>query len=72
MSDKHSPFEARDLSPPVYKDRKGETHYTGPERRRGHRRRNEERRGAVRFDIKQPERRDQAGRREEDKAPKFW
>ena len=72
MSDKTARFEARDLSPPVCKDRKGEKHYTGPERRRGNRRGSEDRREAVRFDISRPERREQAGRREDEKAPKFW
>ena len=75
MSEKPPLFEARDLSGPVYTDKKGEKHYVGPERRKANRRGQRERRDAVRFEDHQehPDRRDSLGRRKDDKAaPKFW
>lgn len=46
--------------------------YTGPERRRGHRRGHTDRRQEMRFDMDKPDRRVCAGRRADDKRPKFW
>ena len=46
--------------------------YNGAERRRENRRKNEDRREEVRFDLKKTDRRQSDGRREVDKAPKFW
>ncbi|MCB1844391.1 MAG: hypothetical protein KDI09_15630 [Halioglobus sp.] len=45
--------------------------YNNVERRRGMRRSLEERRQEIRFDLK-GDRRETPGRREQDKAPKFW
>ena len=46
--------------------------YMGQERRRGNRRKGQDRRGEVRFDINSDDRRQNAGRRKTDKSPKFW
>tara|TARA_R110000823_G_scaffold144958_6_gene275111 strand:+ start:5866 stop:6084 length:219 start_codon:yes stop_codon:yes gene_type:complete len=45
--------------------------YNGVERRRSNRRTMEDRRVDIRFDLK-GDRREQQGRREADKAPRFW
>lgn len=45
--------------------------YNSVERRRGMRRALQERRQEIRFDLK-GDRRESPGRREQDKAPKFW
>ncbi|MDO8860520.1 hypothetical protein Q6D67_02315 [Haliea sp. E1-2-M8] len=72
MSDKHPVFEARDLAPPVCKDKQGEEKYTGVERRKTERRDHQDRREEVRFDITKEDRRSGSGRRKDDKTPKFW
>lgn len=72
MSDKTPVFEARDLAPPVCKDKQGEEHYTGVERRKADRRDYHDRREEVRFDINKADRRSAYGRRKDDKTPKFW
>ncbi len=45
--------------------------YRGTERRRHHRRSNKDRREEMRFELKE-DRRQCAGRRADDKTPKFW
>lgn len=72
MSYKHSPFEARDVTPPACKDKQGAKHYIGIERRKSARRACQDRRLEVRFSVDKEERRQRAGRREDDRAPKFW
>ena len=46
--------------------------YAGVERRRRNRRSNEERRKEVRFELDKEDRRQDPGRRKDDKSPKFW
>jgi hypothetical protein len=46
--------------------------YTGVERRRDDRRKAQDRRDDVRFDLTKTDRRQCEGRREDDKSPKFW
>ena len=46
--------------------------YKGAERRRGHRRSNGDRRQEMRFELDKSDRRENPGRRAEDKTPKFW
>jgi len=60
-----SPFGSDALEP-------GSRKYTGAERRRDNRRKNQDRRGDVRFDLAKSDRREKPGRREDDQAPKFW
>ena len=72
MSDKHPAFAARDLAPPVCKDKLGDEHYTGVERRKTDRRDYHDRREEVRFEFDKEDRRKGGGRREDDKSPKFW
>jgi hypothetical protein len=72
MSDKHPIFEAHDLSPPIARDKQGEEHYTGVERRKTDRRENHDRREEVRFDLNRDNRRSGSGRRKDDKCPEFW
>ena len=50
----------------------GKKKYAGVERRRDNRRKQQDRRGEVRFDTKSSDRRENQGRREDDKTPKFW
>ena len=46
--------------------------YMGVERRRENRRKTQDRRSDVRFDLKSSDRRKTEGRREDDHTPKFW
>jgi hypothetical protein len=46
--------------------------YMGTERRRENRRKTQDRRADVRFDLTKTDRREKEGRREEDKGPHFW
>ena len=46
--------------------------YTGIERRRDDRRKAQDRRDDVRFDLTKSDRRQAQGRREDDSTPKFW
>lgn len=46
--------------------------FLGVERRRTNRRRAQDRRGDVRFDLTKTDRRQIVGRRSDDVAPKFW
>jgi hypothetical protein len=46
--------------------------YMGVERRRENRRKTQDRRGDVRFDLNKTDRRKSEGRREDDHTPKFW
>lgn len=46
--------------------------YAGVERRRRNRRSNEERRKEIRFELDKADRRQNPGRRKDDKKPKFW
>lgn len=46
--------------------------YTGVEQRLDNRRKTSDRREDVRFDLTKTDRRQSEGRRENDKAPKFW
>ena len=66
-------FESRDLSAPFSSEEGGKRVYVGEERRHEIRRSGEDRRSSVRFgpDTK-PERRENAGRREDDLALQFW
>jgi len=66
-------FESRDpgTADPSTTDRKG-SKYTGQERRRKNRRNSKDRRADVRFEIDKNDRREKAGRRHDDAAPKFW
>ena len=72
MSDK-AIFESRDVSAPFSSKADEARRYVGEERRRATRRSGEDRRDAVRFgeDLK-PERRQTAGRREDDLSLQFW
>lgn len=72
MSDKRAHFEVRDLSPRIDYDSDGKPVYKGPERRRQNRRDGRDRREEVRFEFGKDDRRQEPGRREGDKAPKFW
>ncbi|MDH3991872.1 MAG: hypothetical protein OEV47_03135 [Gammaproteobacteria bacterium] len=66
-------FEARDPGPVTdHVENKSTKKYMGPERRRENRRETTDRRGDVRFDLKASDRRENPGRREGDKTPKFW
>lgn len=66
-------FEARDPGPVTdHVENKSAKKYMGVERRRDNRRVKTDRRGDVRFDLKASDRREKPGRREDDKAPKFW
>ena len=66
-------FEARDPGPVTHHvENKNAKKYMGPERRRDNRRVKNDRRGDVRFDLKASDRRENPGRREDDKLPKFW
>ena len=51
---------------------KGLKKYMGPERRRDNRRKQQDRRGEVRFDLNSNDRRKSGGRRKDDKSPDFW
>lgn len=53
-------------------DKAGARKYAGPERRRENRRKQQDRRGEVRFDTKSSDRRESQGRRADDTSPKFW
>jgi len=46
--------------------------YMGPERRKEDRRKTQDRRNDVRFDLNNTDRRKSEGRREDDHTPKFW
>ena len=50
----------------------GKKKYLGPERRLENRRKQQDRRGEVRFDTKGSDRRESEGRRADDQTPKFW
>lgn len=66
-------FEARDPSPVDYvTNRDGTQRYTGPERRKINRRSGSDRRNEVRFDLNSRDRRQNPGRRKDDKTPSFW
>jgi putative secretion ATPase (PEP-CTERM system associated) len=66
-------FEARDPSlPAAGSDTRNPKKYMGHERRRGHRRSGEDRRGDIRFEIGKEDRRKAPGRRRDDKTPDFW
>jgi len=66
-------FEARDPGPVTdHVGDKTRKKYMGAERRRENRREKADRRGDVRFDLKASDRRENPGRREDDKTPKFW
>ncbi len=72
MADKYSVFEAHDPAAPASKDKQGDKRYTGVERRKGNRRRSQDRREEVRFEFDKEDRRQEEGRRGDDKTPKFW
>ena len=78
MSSEKAQFEARDVSPVIYKEGEGEDKknpkkkYVGPERRRDNRRSGHDRRLDVRFELNKEDRRQSHGRREDDKSPDFW
>ncbi len=73
MAGEKSRFESQDLHAPGYVvDHDGNEKYTGPERRKQNRRYAEDRRAEVRFDPTKQDRRKKAGRRKDDKTPKFW
>ncbi len=69
--DRSSPFEVRD-GPAFDEAKPCKKPYSGPESRRGQRRKNQDRREEVRFDLKNEDRRQNPGRREGDKSPNFW
>lgn len=73
MGDK-AVFESRDLSAPFQrKSADGDKTYLGVERRRADRRSGHDRRESVRFDNGvSSERRENPGRREDDKTLRFW
>ncbi len=50
----------------------GKKKYMGEERRRGNRRKGQNRRADVRFDLTKTDRRQTEGRRETDATVKFW
>ena len=54
------------------KDRSPAANYTGPNRRRNHRRGHGDRREEMRFEPDKTDRRVRAGRRADDKNLKFW
>ena len=56
----------------VFEARECTTTYQGTNRRRGHRRANTDRRQEMRFEMNKPDRRENPGRREGDKGPRFW
>lgn len=73
MPPEKSLFEARDVSPPSYGGEKNNLKkYMGPERRRENRRSGHDRRSEVRFELGKEDRRQNPGRREGDKNPRFW
>ncbi|QFU76905.1 hypothetical protein EY643_15295 [Halioglobus maricola] len=66
-------FESRDVSAPFSGKADEARKYVGEERRRDTRRSGEDRRDAVRFgEGVKPERRQTAGRREDDLSLQFW
>jgi hypothetical protein len=72
MSEK-AVFGELDHSPnAVCKDAKGGKKYMGKERRQGNRRSGIDRRTMVRFEPGKDDRRENHGRREDDKCPDFW
>jgi hypothetical protein len=71
--DNSNPFEVREPGTPSSDPtKKGARKYMGPERRRENRRKQQDRRGEVRFDPGSSDRRQSQGRREDDESPKFW
>lgn len=72
ISEKAS-FYSRDTDPGTNDvSKKNKKKYMGLERRRGNRRKAQDRRGDVRFDLTKTDRRQNEGRREDDTTPKFW
>ena len=66
-------FESRDPGPVTNSVSEATTKkYMGQERRHDSRRKTQDRRGDVRFDLDKSDRREKAGRRESDTTPKFW
>lgn len=72
ISEKAS-FYSRDANPGTNDvSKKDKKKYMGVERRRDNRRKAQDRRGDVRFDVTKSDRRQSDGRREGDSSPKFW
>ncbi len=73
MSEKAS-FYSKDLGEgdALIRETAGGKEYMGVERRHNIRRKNEDRRGDVRFDLSKEDRRQNQGRREDDHTPDFW
>jgi len=73
VTSKKASFYARDPAPfssdPL---KSGKKKYMGEERRRGNRRKGQNRRADVRFDLTKTDRRQSDGRREHDATVKFW
>jgi hypothetical protein len=66
-------FGSHDTSPVTYDTEDPHSRkYGGPERRRNDRRQEADRRGDVRFDLSDSDRRQKVGRRHSDAATKFW
>jgi hypothetical protein len=73
MTTEKASFYSRDLDRFVRdKSDPKKTRYIGMERRRSNRRRAQDRRGDVRFDLNKSDRRQTQGRRAEDITPKFF
>jgi hypothetical protein len=73
VSSKKASFYAKDPTPASSDPLKtGKKKYMGVERRRENRRKGQNRRGDVRFDLTKTDRRQTEGRRETDATVKFW
>ena len=73
MATEKASFYSRDLDRFVRdKSDPKKTRYIGMERRRNNRRKAQDRRGDVRFDLTKSDRRQTQGRRAEDMTPKFF
>ncbi len=72
MGTRKSTFETHDLSPTRRMEGSAEPVYNGIERRMSFRRQNEDRRGEVRFELTNSDRRENPGRRKGDNRPVFW
>ncbi len=71
--DRPNPFESSEPGAAGGKaGASGKKKYVGVERRRDNRRKQQDRRGEVRFDANSSDRRESHGRREDDNSPKFW
>ncbi|HEY6132221.1 MAG TPA: hypothetical protein VIV27_09385 [Halioglobus sp.] len=70
---KKASFYAKDPAPPSSnKANPTKKKYMGEERRKGNRRKAQDRRGDVRFDLTKTDRRQSDGRRETDATVKYW